>query len=385
MEEIQKPELHAWKALRLKDEERAAATQLFTPFELENGYKLSKELSLPLIHVEMWLWLMTRDFELKKVERIKLLSPQRMSYICTQMQLPDAAERFVDEVGTFSAELLNAKLILLPVWGDAPEHWTLLKLSKGEDGTWSVEYRDSLSGFHKGCAENAQKLTTLLACALMKDLKFPDERCNQKMQPKGSLQCGFFVCHWLEQEIREELGEGPFSIGPPNVNRVHDRLASMSAGIIRNKGWAEAHAAKAAKAKEALEKKKAEEEKALEKIANSKEFQEGVAKDARLKSLIPWATLAGCAKCRWKVFGSTCCNPEKIQAKNLAMAESSDGKLDKAVYEAKLKEVYEKVKKDHVSPVSVTELPKKGGGQKDFGKYAITYTLHRCIHIYIFS
>ena len=110
-------ELHAWKALRLKDEERAEAEQLFTPFELENGYKLSKEESLPLIHVEMWLWLMTRDFELKKIERIKLLSPQRMSYICTQMQLPDAAERFVDEVGTFSAELLNAKLILLPVWG----------------------------------------------------------------------------------------------------------------------------------------------------------------------------------------------------------------------------------------------------------------------------
>ena len=201
LEQIKQPELHSWKSLRFKDEERVEAETLFLPEELEKGYKLGKDASLPLIHMEMWLWLMARDFELKVVERIKLLNPSKMAYICQQMQLPDAAERFVDEVGTLGATLKDAKLILLPVWGDDPEHWTLLIVSQSEEGKWNTRYKDSLSGFHKGCAENASKLTTLLSASLMTDLQFPKDRCNLKMQPKGSLECGFFVCHWVEQEM----------------------------------------------------------------------------------------------------------------------------------------------------------------------------------------
>ena len=366
LESIQKPELTPWKSLRFKDEERAEAETLFLPEELETGYKLSKQGSLPLIHMEMWLWLMVRDFELKKIERIKLLSPQKMAYICTQMQLPDAAERFVEHVGTLGAELQGKKLILLPIWGNNPEHWTLLILLKGDEGAWTVQYKDSLSGLHKECQGNAQKLVTLMSCALMTDLEFPEGRCNQKMQPKGSLECGFFVCHWVEQSIREELGEGAFAIGLPNVGRVFERLASCSASIIRNKGWAALHEAKAAKAKEALDKKAAEEAKQLAEKVKSKEFQEQVQKDARMKTLIPWATLSGCAKCRYAVTGSTCCNPEKMRARDLALEESTDGKLDKALYEKKLVQVYAEIMAQHESPVLLSKLPKKGGGgQKD--------------------
>ena len=67
-----------------------------TPLELEKGHKLAKGRSLSLIHMEMWLWLLVRDFELKKIERIKLLSPSKMAAICKEMQLPDVAEIFVD-------------------------------------------------------------------------------------------------------------------------------------------------------------------------------------------------------------------------------------------------------------------------------------------------
>ena len=161
LEQIKKPELASWKALRYKDEERAEAEMLFLPEELEKGYKLSKEGSLPLIHMEMWLWLMARDFELKALGRVKFLSPSKMSYICTQMQLPDAAERFVEEVGTLGAELKYIKLVLMPAWGDDPEHWTLLILAKSDEGKWTAQYKDTLSGFHKGGQENARRLTTL--------------------------------------------------------------------------------------------------------------------------------------------------------------------------------------------------------------------------------
>ena len=53
VEEIPKPELTPWKSLRFKDEERAEAEELFPPAELEHGYKLAKERSLPLLHMEM--------------------------------------------------------------------------------------------------------------------------------------------------------------------------------------------------------------------------------------------------------------------------------------------------------------------------------------------
>ena len=136
------------------------------------------------------------------------------------------------------------------------------------------------------------------------------------MQPKGSLECGFFVCHWIEQSIRQELDEGPFAIGLPNVGRVYERLNSCSSNINRNKGWAAAHEAKAAKATEALDKTKAEHAKVLADIVKSKEFQEAMIKYSRFNSLIPWATVSGCAKCRWQPQGSTCCNPENIQARD---------------------------------------------------------------------
>ena len=125
------------------------------------------------------------------------------------------------------------------------------------------------------------------------------------------------------------------------------------------------HEAKAAKAKEALEKKEAEAAKALAEVVKSKEFQEKVYKDSRLKAMIPWVTESGCPKCNWAVTGSTCCNPEKMLARDLAMAETGGAKLDKIVYARKLKEVYEKIMKDHISPVAVTKLPEKGGGQKE--------------------
>ena len=55
-------------------------------------------------------------------------------------------------------------------------------------------------------------------------------------------------------------------------------------------------------------------------------------------------------------------------ARDMALKEkpSKDGKMDMALYQKKLVEVYAKLKESHISPVAVTELPKKGGGgQKD--------------------
>ena len=111
-----------------------------------------------------------------------------------------------------------------------------------------------------------------------------------------------------------------------------------------------------------MEEQKAQERKRLAEVVKSKEYQEQLHKEARLRTLVPWATEAGCAKCRYAVAGSTCCNPEKMLAKQLALDESLDGQLDKKLYEVKLNEIYEKLKAKHISPLTVTKLPEKGGG-----------------------
>ena len=106
-------------------------------------------------------------------------------------------------------------------------------------------------------------------------------------------------------------------------------------------------------------------------MAESAEFLEKAKISAGLKILIPWASQAGCAKCRWKVEGSTCCNPEKIQAKCRAIKDwqekhkSDEEKFDPKVYNEKLKEVYQEIKDKHVSPVALPKVPQKAGGDKD--------------------
>ena len=118
-------------------------------------------------------------------------------------------------------------------------------------------------------------------------------------------------------------------------------MQKLQSIIVTNKGFAKIHQAKLAMIQQKLENDKKKEAKALKDIAEDKAFLEESKISAGYKILIPWATRAGCAKCRWKVEGSTCCNPEKIEAKNRAIKDwqakngSKDDKFDKNVYQEK--------------------------------------------------
>eukprot|EP00439_Symbiodinium_sp_Y106_P029249 s977_g3.t1 len=71
-----------------------------------------------------------------------------------------------------SPELLQAalerlrsenKLLFVPVWGQSPNHWTLLVLQREDlSENFSVKYLDSLSEKHEECSVNAAKLLSLL-------------------------------------------------------------------------------------------------------------------------------------------------------------------------------------------------------------------------------
>ena len=374
--EVTKPEAKPVKPLKFKDEERAAMEMRFDPDELAEFSTFDKDPRFAAIHMNMYYYLLSRDFELEKDTAFCWVQSEEIAQICQELDQELGGESFVQVVGRFAAKLKDCRYVFIPVWGGSfgggDQHWTWLYVEKEKDGKWVAEYRDSLQSLHKDCWHNAEKLLTVIAVAVNDyGLKMPKDRANTKMQPKGVGLCGQFVCHWTETKIREISGEGPCNIGHPNIARINTRIQKMQSIIVSNKGFAKIHEAKLAKIQSKLNEEKAKEAAALTKIAEDKAFLEKAKISAGLKILIPWATLAGCAKCRWKVEGSTCCNPEKMEAKNRAVKvwqaqhKSKDAKFDKEVYQDKLKEVYQEIKAKHIAPLALPKVPEKAGGDLD--------------------
>ena len=346
----------------------------FNPLELATDSSLEKDPRLAAIHLDLWWWLVCRDHQIQKDRSFFWMSAEKSSQLCLELSRPEAAESFLAIVGELAAEISSAKMIFVPVWGgraDGELHWTLMLLQKHDGGSWEVDYKDSLTQLHEDCRRNAEKILTVFAVALNDHkISMPKDRSNIKMQPRGSGLCGQFVCHWADSKVRELCGEGPHSIGHPNIARMNARLAKVVSLILANKGFAAIHAAKKDKILEALKKAEVKQKAADKALQESAEFQKAVKLASGIRLVIPWATVAGCAKCRWKVEGSTCCNPDKMMAKERAVkewekehGENKEGKFDVKVYASKLHEIYAEIKAKHTAVVEVSKLPAKAGGE----------------------
>ena len=98
---------------------------------------------------------------------------------------------------------------LCQFWGKgaSPQHWTLLCF----EGT-KVEYRDSLSPMHKSCLANANKMLSALG------IHYVDSVVNNALQLSDD--CGWFVCHWIEEQLRVYSGQPKHSQGWPTKQRL---------------------------------------------------------------------------------------------------------------------------------------------------------------------
>ena len=109
----------------------------------------------------------------------------------------------------------EANTVLIPVFScEAPPHWTLLALKKQSSTKTELWYYDTLPSGHGGCKRNA----ALLLKALEVKESLP-VRCNVCKQL--DVECGYFVCHYMEEHLRHHRGEGWATNGWPN-NRVKD-------------------------------------------------------------------------------------------------------------------------------------------------------------------
>ena len=112
-------------------------------------------------------------------------------------------------------------LLLVPVQGADPEHWTSLTLIResGADKPFVVQYEDSLDKEHTDCRLQAERIYGFLRHlgAKLPDLRLPETK--HSVSQKG-VTCGWHVLNRFEEQLRELRGEGSKRVyNPPDQRR----------------------------------------------------------------------------------------------------------------------------------------------------------------------
>jgi len=321
-----------FKGMYLKVQEKVILDKLFMAEELKGKASLETDPRLTSIHINIGIWLIKRDFPAEVWERAELVDPNLTMAIIQEMtgQTDETADSLCKGVAELRALFQKKELICLPVWGgvsDGEFHWTLLTVWR-KDGLLEITYRDSLSWEHPGCKEMAKLVMMVVQMALeINTLCAVPPVCNLARQKPGSGACGLFVIHYMASDCRKLLGEG-LSAGYPDVDFWSGRLQKVVDCVIKNEGVADLQKGKM---KEELAQMEADKIKAkdkakvlAEKIASSLQKQAEVQKMAALTQYNSFGSLGGCPQCKGAQFGSTCCNPAKIEAKFRAENERAE-------------------------------------------------------------
>ena len=309
-----------WKKMMLTKDLRIELDLKFPAHELAGAGSLAKDKRLAAQRLDMVWWLIARDQSLKDGGQVCYFAPEFSAQLFHQLVRKDLSA--ADMHGAYAAaraRIGEAKLVMLPVWGglEGSQHWTLLTLSRDETDQWQVRYRDSLKPQSACCKNAAEKLLKFVAAVVQMPVVEVPAPCNKAFQI-DSINCGCFVAHWMEVDVRSCLGQGLGAAGYPSVTKWLSRLELLIAQIVNNQGVAELEAERAA---EQLKKQKEQEKQVAElvkKIQKDKEFQALVAEGAKASKFHTFASTGGCPKCRHAKFGSSCCNPDKIEAKRRA-------------------------------------------------------------------
>ena len=89
----------------------------------------------------------------------------------------------------------KGQILLIPIRSrKQPEHFTLLAIRKDDERN-KVRYFDSMHKMHEGCLLRARLVLALL------DIDAEIKRQFNEFRQKG-VECGFVICHYLEDEVR---------------------------------------------------------------------------------------------------------------------------------------------------------------------------------------
>ena len=108
-------------------------------------------------------------------------------------------------------------MLVMPVWHrrmpGLGRHFTLLVVRKSPE--LQVQYTDSLPQVHTGCLAHAKAFLEMLEVPVVEATLL---RINKGRQT--GVECGYFVCHYMEDVLRIAAGQGRGRQGWPNPIRL---------------------------------------------------------------------------------------------------------------------------------------------------------------------
>ena len=145
----------------------------------------------------------------------------------------------------------NYQQLLIPIYSPRVEgscqHWTLLVVQRIA-GNLSFKYFDSLHPPHLRCLSNANRILRLLG-GQDQQIEQVDNRAIQEGQ-----DCGWYVCHWIEEYLRRAAQHPKHSQGWPFSHRLSKLTTWLSRIVITLEGEREKWREEAIKAEAELKK-----------------------------------------------------------------------------------------------------------------------------------
>ena len=246
----------------------------------------------------MWKWY---QWQYELDERMMHISPALSRMMC---EIEDGKTHDEEGLHYLQDEVINAKMMLIPVWASS-EHWTLMVIHIEEK---LVRYYDSLDPTSTLCMKNATKIIKQLKKNMSSLEWLPHEGLSKRnaAHQNNGVDCGVYVIHWMEEEIRYFRGEG-MGHEWPQIITMRSRIMGFASLLKKHEDKMKQKAAED-EAKAAAEKKVKEDE-----HTDGKKKEDTVTHDEKAKGKAPKLTW-GCPKCKHADSGCLKCNPEKAEA-----------------------------------------------------------------------
>ena len=292
------------------------------------------------VHVQLGHWITCRDLGVSIYGGgCELVPPW-----CVQALL-DAEGEDAEEVRRKATQVLLRRyrrggLTGIPIWcqGDGPghEHWTLLCLRKFHQKLTQVSYYDSARNLREDCLARAVQLLQLVQGEFPGDFdkallehQIP-VKVNTKSFQSNSVDCGVFLLHFWEGELRRFFGHGWGLEFPQTGGNIKSRKVRLSACVRKVRD-----AQQKPEPVEVKHKPGAAQLGKISPILEEVAASQALAKQELQKLAASYAAQGsvpfyGCSRCRMSRGGciSWNCNPDKYQAHRSKFPEKyEDGKL----------------------------------------------------------
>ena len=195
--------------------------------DLAKGRK-NHEMEVPML--ELWWayvkWALDLTAESGgEIARVYLASPCRFIAAVGGVETPVEEEA----VRKFGVEILDMKKALFPV--ALQNHWTLLTVDLEMK---KMTFWDTLNNIKPAIVEKMKRVVEIFKTIPgLEWLPADVSSCRTHWCRQGAdVSCGYFVCWFLEEEMRRSLGECPWSRGSPNVDRQIDRLQALVNNVL---------------------------------------------------------------------------------------------------------------------------------------------------------